>query len=223
MEPEDLPFVVGEHRRHFPDGFFARLGPRFLTSYTATYLTSPHARAYVAEAEGLPAGFLVGVTDPAAHRSWLVRTHGRRLALRACTALVTRPGLLLHFLRTRLGRYSRKLLPSRHRRQEPPAADRDGVTAVLAHVAVADRARSLGLGAALVERFTQDAADAGCARVTLVTATGPAGAGPFYERLDWQRTGESHTPEGRLFAVYEHPLPGASPHNPARHDQGPAQ
>jgi len=41
MDPEDLPFVIAEHLGHFPDGFFARLGPKFLAAYTRTYLTGP--------------------------------------------------------------------------------------------------------------------------------------------------------------------------------------
>ncbi|MFC4467333.1 GNAT family N-acetyltransferase [Streptomyces xiangluensis] len=209
MEPEDLPFVVTEHRTHFPDGFFARLGPRFLTAYTGTYLTSPHARAYIAETDGLPVGFLVGVTDPAAHRHHVIHTHGRGLALRACAALLVRPGLALHFTRTRLARYARKLLPGRRQQAEETtaAAPRDGITAVLSHVVVLHRVRSLGLGSALVGRFTQDAATAGCARVSLVTAAGEEGAGRYYERLGWWYAGETRTPEGRPYATYEYRLP----------------
>ncbi|WP_309505022.1 GNAT family N-acetyltransferase [Streptomyces sp. KM273126] len=208
MEPEDLHFVVTEHRTHFPDGFFARLGGRFLAAYTGTYLTSPAARAYIVEADGLPVGFLVGVTDPAAHRHHVIRAHGRGLALRACAALFVRPGLALHFTRTRLARYARKLLPGRRRQAEETtaAAPREGITAVLAHVVVLRRVRSLGLGSTLVDRFTRDAAAAGCARVSLVTAAGESGAGPYYERLGWRHTGETLTPEGRPYATYEYPL-----------------
>ncbi|MFF3820459.1 GNAT family N-acetyltransferase [Streptomyces bluensis] len=208
MEPEDLHFVATEHRAHFPDGFFARLGPRFLSAYTGTYLTSPYARAYIAEADGLPVGFLVGVTDPAAHRHHVIRTHGRRLALRACAALSTRPGLALHFTRTRLTRYARKLLPGQRRRTEETATvtPRDGVTAVLSHVVILGRVRSLGLGSALVARFTEDATTAGCAHVSLVTAAGEDGAGRYYERLGWRYAGETRTPEGRAYATYDYQL-----------------
>ncbi|GGZ98852.1 GNAT family N-acetyltransferase [Streptomyces bluensis] len=218
MEPEDLHFVVTEHRAHFPDGFFARLGPRYLAAYTRTYLTSPHARAYIAEADGLPVGFLVGVTDPAAHRQHLVRTHGRRLALHACASLTVRPRLALHFLRTRLGRYARKLLPARRdpAQQPAPVAPRPGVTAVLAHVAILGRVRSLGLGSALIRRFTDEAATAGCARVSLVTAAGPDGAGRYYERLGWQHVGETRTPEGRALLTYEYDLSPQPPRGTAQ-------
>ncbi|MFE7979759.1 GNAT family N-acetyltransferase [Streptomyces shenzhenensis] len=83
---------------------------------------------------------------------------------------------------------------------------RAGITAVLAHVVVIARVRSYGLGSALVRRFTDDAAAAGCARLGLVTAAGPDGAGPYYERLGWQYAGETRTPEGRALLAYEYDL-----------------
>jgi ribosomal protein S18 acetylase RimI-like enzyme len=209
MEPEDLRFVIAEHGVHFPDGFFARLGPRFLTAYTGTYLTSPHARAYIAEVDGEPAGYLVGVLDPAAHRGHVFSVHGRRLALRAGAALCVRPRLALHFIRTRLGRYVRKVLPGLQGRGGMTAAitrrdEAEGVTAVLSHVAVANGVRSLGLGSGLVRHFVQDAAASGCARVSLVTAAEADGAGCYYERLGWEYVGETCTPEGRSFAIYDY-------------------
>ncbi|WP_433453586.1 GNAT family N-acetyltransferase [Streptomyces sp. CA-142005] len=150
--------------------------------------------------------------DPARHREPVIRTHGRALLLRAGLALAVRPVLALHFARTRLGRYARKLLPGPHE-QHPehpaPAAPHgrlDGAVAVLAHVAVVDRARSFGLGSALVRRFTDDAEDEDCAQVTLVTAADDGGADRYYERLDWRYAGETRTPEGHLFATYAYPL-----------------
>ncbi|MEU0042768.1 GNAT family N-acetyltransferase [Streptomyces werraensis] len=205
MDPEQLPFVVTEHRRLFPDGFFARLGPAFLTAYTRTYVTSPHARAYIAEAGQQPVGFLVGVIDPAEHRRHVLQNHRRRLLLRAVGGLALRPLLALHFLRTRLGRYGRKLLP-RRRTAAPQAPGPSGVTAVLAHVAVIERARSRGIGGALINRFVEDAAASGCARVSLVTVAGPGGAGPYYEARGWVPTGQTRTPDGLRLAAYDFPL-----------------
>ncbi|WP_051859918.1 GNAT family N-acetyltransferase [Streptomyces anulatus] len=206
MEPDDLPFVVAEHLGHFPEGFFARLGPRFLAAYNRAYLTSPDARAYTAETGGQPVGFLVGVTDPAAHRRHVLRDHGRGLLLRALGSLCVRPRLAVHFIRTRLARYCRKLIPHRAARQAPAGAP-SGVTAVLAHVVVAEHARSRGIGAALIARFVEDAADADCARVTLVTVA-EGGAGPYYEWLGWLRQGETRTPDGRRLLTYDFPLNG---------------
>ncbi|MFD8472351.1 GNAT family N-acetyltransferase [Streptomyces globisporus] len=214
MEADDLPYVVEEHLAHFPDGFFARLGAGFLTRYTTTYLDSPHARAYVMERDGERAGFLVGVTDPVSHRRRLVDAHGRALALRASAALMVRPGLAVHFTRTRAARYSRKLLPQRGRTpavEVAPAGPRERI-AVLAHVVVSVPFRSLGLGAALTDRFVHDAAADGCERVTLVTEAGGKGAGRFYERLGWQFGGDTATPEGRSLSTYSYPLSPTQPH-----------
>ncbi|ALV33112.1 GNAT family N-acetyltransferase [Streptomyces sp. CdTB01] len=206
MDPDDLPFVVAEHLRHFPDGFFARLGPRFLTAYTRTYLTGADASAYTAEADGQPVGFLVGATDPVAHRRHAIHDHGRGLLLRGLGSLCLRPRLALHFTRTRLMRYCRRLMPNRAAPQAPAAAA-PGAAAVLAHVVVAEHARCHGIGAALIARFVEDAAAAGCARVTLVTAA-EGGAGPYYERHGWLPRGETRTPDGRHLLTYDFPLNG---------------
>ena len=213
MELDDLPFVVAEHLKHFPDSFFARLGPTFLTAYNGTYLTGPDARAYIAETDGQPVGFLIGGTDPAAHRRHVLRDYGRGLLFRALGSLCLRPRLALHFLRTRLVRYGRKLIPNRAARQAP-AAGHSGVTAVLDYVVVAEHARRRGIGARLIARFVKDATDAGCARVTLVTAA-EGGAGPYYDRLGWRRQGEIRTPEGRRLLTYDLPLNEGT--TPGRH------
>ncbi|MEV0774533.1 GNAT family N-acetyltransferase [Streptomyces sp. NPDC050433] len=212
MDPQHLPYVVREHRRLFPDGFFARLGPRFLSTYTGMYLTSPHALAFIAEVDGRPVGFLVGVTDPALHRRHTLRRHGSRLLLLAAGGLTVRPRLLGHFLRTRLPRYVRKLTL----RQQPAdtatttARSPSGPGAVLAHVAVADAASSRGIGADLIERFVAAATIAGCGRVSLVTAEGPQGAGSYYERRGWRLAGRTATLEGRQLLTYERLLEAPS-------------
>ncbi|MDB1086437.1 GNAT family N-acetyltransferase [Streptomyces sp. ACA25] len=204
MEPEDVAFVVREHLRHFPEGFFARLGPGFLTTYCRTYLTSPHARGYVAHSDGRRAGFLVGVLQPAAHRGHVLHAHGPQLAARAVAALLLRPALALHFLRTRLVRYGRKLLPDVRAGQAPPAEA--GTSAVLSHVAVTGQARSRGIGSALIAEFVAAAENSGCACVSLVTTAGASGAGEYYERLGWLYRGENRTADGRTLATYDLPL-----------------
>lgn len=201
MEPDDLPFVVAEHLRYFPDSFFARLGPKFLAAYNGTYLTGTDARAYIAEMGGQPVGFLIGATDPAAHRRHVLHNYGRGLLFRALGSLCLRPRLALHFLCTRLVRYGRKLIPNRAARQIP-AADHSGVAAVLDYVVVAEHARCRGMGARLIARFVKDATDAGCASVTLVTAA-EGGAGAYYDRLGWRPQGEIRTPEGRRLLTYD--------------------
>lgn len=202
MREDDLSFVVGEHLQHFPRGFFARLGPRFLHEYYRAFLTGDSGVAVVAEEAGRPVGYLVGVTDPAAHREHVVRRHGRGLALRGAALLVVRPRLLATFLRTRAARYLEKLLVRRAARSgrtvdvTPPA--------VLTHVAVTADAQGKGIGTLLVEWFEQALQATGCARVVLVTAAGRDGAGEFYERRGWTRTGEHATTDGHLLSNYEY-------------------
>jgi GNAT superfamily N-acetyltransferase len=204
MDTSHLPYVVSEHRRLFPDGFFTRLGPGFLAAHTRTYLTSPHATGFVAEVDGGPVGYVVGIVDPVLHRRHLLRAHGAGLAVRAAGALTVRPALTAHFLRTRLPRYARKLVPRRRTTEYavPKSLSPLGREAVLAHVAVREEYRSFAIGRRLVERFTDFAVLAGCTRVSLVTAAGPGGAGPYYEQRGWQLRGESHTPEGKHLLVY---------------------
>jgi GNAT superfamily N-acetyltransferase len=141
--------------------------------------------------------------------------HGRGLLLRGLGSLALRPRLALHFARTRLARYCRRLIPNSWTRQAPgnpggsggPGSP-PGTTAVLAHVVVVEHARHHGIGTALIARFVSDASDAGCARVSLVTAAGDGGAGPYYARLGWLPRGETSTSDGRRLAAYDFPLQG---------------
>ncbi|MFJ6659879.1 GNAT family N-acetyltransferase [Streptomyces sp. NPDC091377] len=231
MDTQHLPYVVGEHLRYFPGGFFARLGRGFLTAYTRTHLTSPHATGFIAELDGKPVGYLVGVIDPVLHRRHLLRSHGLGLALRGLAALAVRPTVAARFVRTRLGRYIRKLLPGPGVvPDQAPGGDAGPDTglgsalvrtrpvrgAVLSYVAVAEQARSLGIGGVLIERFTHFAVLAGCDRISLVTAAGAAGAGPYYEQRGWHSDGDTHTPDGTRFLLYSKNLPGPTLPRPRR-------
>lgn len=207
MSEEDLGFVVDQHRRYFPEGFFARLGRGFLREYYRGFLTSRAARTLVAERDGEPVGYLVGVTGPTAHRKHVVDRHGLRMVLRAAVAMLVRPWLALRFLRTRAGRYARKLLVTRRATGATQAAP-TGPVGILTHVAVAQPAQSGGVGTVLVETFEQQAADAGCQHLVLVTAAGERGPGRFYRRRGWRDKGQHRTPDGQLLATYERHLDG---------------
>ena len=212
MGEHDLPFVVREHRRYFPTGFFARLGPRFLTAYYRTFLTDPEARCVLAEADGEPLGYVVGLTDPAAHRDHVVRRHGPELVLRAAAAMLVRPWLAVRFLRTRSGLYARKLLLPR---RSPDGRVPAGQTAVLTQVCVTPEARSCGLGSRLIDRFDLEAAAAGCAELLLVTASDD-GAGPYYRKRGWDACDERCTPDGLHLTTYRRPV---ARHDPNRDEQ----
>jgi GNAT superfamily N-acetyltransferase len=209
MSTSDLGFVVREHRQHFPDGFFARLGRGFLVEYYRAFLTSAKSRTVVAELDDTPVGYLVGVTDPAAHRNHVVQRHGRTLVVRAAAAMLVRPSLAYCFLRTRVGLYTRKLLRRRPRAASggPVGCNEDAAaTAVLTHVAVAPEAQSIGIGSAMIDWFDQEVAAVGCDRLALVTSSGQNGAGPYYRRRGWTARGERCTPDGMRLTTYERPV-----------------
>lgn len=213
MEDRDLPYVVTEHATHFPEGFFVRLGRRFLMEYYRAFLTSRAGRTLVAEVDSQPVGYLVGVTDPAAHREHVLQRHGRALALRAAGALALHPRLAARFFRTRLVRYVGKLLPTQRPSSGPAVATAGARTAVLSHVAVTDSAQSRGIGSELIHLFEGEVAEAGCGRVTLVTASGEGGAGPYYRKHGWQAVEEHSTPDGLDLVTFELAVPGSAPSN----------
>ena len=207
MSAHDLPFAVDQHLLHFPDGFFARLGRGFLTEYYRAFLTGPDARTSIAEVHGRPTGYLVGVTDPAAHRRHVIQQHGRALAVKAVLAMLRRPWLAVRFLRTRSRLYTRKLLPRRTAQCEPTGSPGGpSRTAVLTHVAVVPEAQSGGIGSELIQRFDDQVHAAGGEQLTLVTAAGADGAGPYYERRGWHVAGERCTPDGLRLTTYTRPV-----------------
>lgn len=204
---DDLAFAAALHRQALPHGFFARLGPRFLARYHATFVDSPHAVALLAEHAPGPSGLVVGPVDAAAHRSWVLDERGPRLALAGLGALAVRPRVLATFLRSRLGRYSRavwhRLRPGRERGRA--ASGRP--VAVLMHVAVAPHARGTGTGRALVAAFCEQVAARGAREVRLVTLGGPRGAGPFYRHLGWEHVGDHPDRDGRIVSEFRLVLP----------------
>lgn len=215
--------LAGASRRQvaeLPDGFFTGLGPRFVERYLQTFLDGPAAVALTVERRGEPVGHLVGTVGPG-HSSWVLRTRWRSLLPAALLGLARRPDLLVLFLRTRSGRYTRAALRAvragRGTAASGPAAPPAGGTppsatgpgpAALLHVAVDPGHRGTGAGAALVLAFEQRARQAGCGTARLVTFAGDAeagettGAGAFYERLGWTRSGQRVDDAGRLVLTY---------------------
>ena len=203
MRREHLDQAATLHLAALPHGFFAELGPRFLRLYLATYVDSPHAVALAAVDGGQLLGFVVGPTRPAAHRAWVLRTRGRRLAASGALALLLRPRVALRFVRTRAGRYLAGW--RRGRAGGAAAAEPSAGPAVLSHVAVDESARGQGLGRELVAAFVREAARAGAERVVLSTLDGEQGAAAFYRREGWQDEGPGTGPDGRRMRFFAHP------------------
>ncbi len=192
------------HRRALPHGFFVGLGPRYLTTYYRCFIEGPEGVAIVAILGGQPIGVLVGTMRNRAHYAWVARERTRTLAGSGAAGLVANPRLAWPFVRTRLVRFVRGLVRLRRDRPTPHGSSADDV-AILTHLAVEDRARGLGAGAALVAEFEAIAATASAA-AQLVTLSGAAGAGPFYERLGWVLVETRSDRDGRLVEVYERAL-----------------
>jgi GNAT superfamily N-acetyltransferase len=199
VEVGDVDFVVTQHLTHFPDGFFARLGDEFLREYYRSFIACAGAVALFAVRGTEPVGFLTGALDPAEHRRQMLKRDGRRLALRAATAMLVRPALAIFFLRTRAVRYLRRLLG---RAPAPPPAEPAGRTGVLHHVVVTPAVQAQGIGSKLVAHFEAMAADAGLSSITLVTAAGPQGAGEFYVKEGWTRVGEHRMSDGLILTTF---------------------
>ena len=211
MTTADARWAADLHAQALPHGFFARLGPRFLCSYYETFVASPHAVAYIADSTGGPAGVLVGTVRNRLHYSWVIRRRGARLVGRGLLAMLSRPAVLLLFLRTRLGWYAGGGLRACKRAfgrafRSPVAGQSRRQPAVLLHVAVAPDARATGAGTALVSTFVQSAKAAGCAEAVLVTLAGPTGAGQFYRRLGWTLRDRHDDHDGRLLECYQRRL-----------------
>lgn len=216
MGLQDLPFVVAAHRQHFADGFFARLGPRFLARYYRTFLDGPTAVAVVAERAGEPCGYLTGILRTRQHRRLLLRYHGPGLAVAGCSAMLRHPAAGLTFLTTRLPRYVRGLHRALDRRpsiESSAPSDAGGLpatlvgdVAVLTHVVVSEPRRHRGVGTRLVDYFVNEALSAGCAHAVLVTLADREGAAAFYERRGWTRHGGVITVNGKPLWRYTLPL-----------------
>ena len=189
----DLPTIVELHMGRLPHGFFVRLGARYLRAYHRTFIGHDSAVALVAVSGDTVVGFLVGAVDVHAHRTYVIREHGRRLAFAGAVAMLGRPPVAFDFLRTRLVRYARSLTRARRRPapNNPSSAVSQSSTAVLTHVAVAAAAGGRGAGTALVNAFVEAVRRRAATRIELVTLAGKAGASGFYRRLGWQDVGLS--------------------------------
>jgi ribosomal protein S18 acetylase RimI-like enzyme len=212
----DLPVTADLHARLLPHGLFPLLGAAFMRRWHATFLAGapvgaasgrdkPTTYGVVLVAEkpdGEIVGFLVGTTDQAGYVSSVLEHHRRALTLAGARAMLVRPHVALHFLRTRSGRYARRLLRTGAARHRHGDDGRHGGTharvAVVTAVAVTDAARGTGVGARLVADFLTAARAAGAPAAELVTKAGDEGASAFYARLGWTEADVHRDRDGDL-------------------------
>lgn len=168
---------------------------RSVGRYHRAFVESPHATAIVAveDREARVVGFLLGSLDAPAHRAFVLRKHGARLAGRALARAVH--GLVAGGepargdgsepdadpLRAPLGGLDPLM--------RPPAAgehERATRTGDLACAVVDGRWRGLGVGAALVRAYETQARRAGLDGL-FAAAYGWPETTPFFARLGWRR------------------------------------
>jgi ribosomal protein S18 acetylase RimI-like enzyme len=214
--PGDLTRTAELHARCLPNGFFARLGPRFLRAYHASFLASPYAIALVVRDQaGDARSFLVATTANRLHYRWVVRHRGPHLLLHLLLALAARPRLAARFARSRLPRYASWLVRYPFRRAARPAAGAATApeagaapVAVLTHVAVDEAARGHGDGRELVAVFLARAQAAGAGDARLVTDLEDGAVG-FYERLGWRSAGDHRDRDGVRVREFRRSLRGS--------------
>lgn len=196
----DMAFVTGEHREHFPENVMGRLGGPFLWRYYRTFLDTPHAVATIAESDGAPVGYLVGILDTRQHRQQLVRRHGGMLLIAASLGAAVHPRTAGRLFARRVSTRVRRLFQRTRMTGSTPAPGR---VAVLSHVATVQNMRGKGVGNALVENFVEASRAGGADRISLATLDGPEGAGPFYTRQGWHLQTRRQTFDGRWIRLYD--------------------
>lgn len=200
MVTADIHFVTEEHLKCFPENVMGRLGRPFLRRYYATFLDTPYGVATLAEREGRPCGFLVGILDTRAHRKLLLQRHVVPLGGTVLLGMVRHPQLASRLFARRLSLWFQRRCRGHHQTESQAGPNK---VAVLSHVATVENRRGAGVGRALVTDFVQAAKATGADRVSLATLDGANGAGPFYDRQGWLLKARRQTFDGRWIRLYD--------------------
>lgn len=214
----DVPSVVALHLAHLPHGLFPRLGRGFMARWHRTFLGAPHGVSLVVvDHDDRVLGFLAGATAQRTHVRSVLAEHRRPLALAGIRALAARPGVAVHFLRTRARPYLRRLVGAQRVQAAPAsgaatagASTDPGDVAVVTALVVDPAARGRGVGARLVERFVDLSAAGPASRAELITLDGDEGAREFYEGLGWTLAGTRANRDGQACLRMELTLPVAT-------------
>lgn len=201
------------HQTLLPHGLFPRLGMRFMRRWHRTFVDSPYGVALGAVDEGGTLhGFIVATTDQDRYTGDVLSSARLALAWRGMLALLVRPAVGLHFLRTRAGRYLRRLIGLRPAAPAATASAAATTTAststvgVVHAIACVPACRGQGVGAALLAEYDRRAADAGTPLVQLITRDAD-GAADFYLRQGWTVSDRRHDRDGHPVVQLDH-VPG---------------
>lgn len=209
MAAADTPWSARLHVDALPHGLFPLLGHRFVQRWHLGHLRSPYGVGFVAELDGEAVGMLIGTTDQLGHVRWVLAEDRLPMVVRGVTALLARPRVLWHFVRTRSTRYGRRMLrrdgaAGRGTRSSSAASTRHRV-AVVEAIVVLPQAQRSGAGRALVDALLDAAARAGTAEAELVTKADAEGGSRFYTSLGWDARGEHLDKDGDLVRLFATP------------------
>ena len=184
MSQEHIPAVVRTHLASFPGFFLSFLGPRFLSVFYAGVCAAPEGIGIVYfNADGDPAGFVAGSSNPRGFYSRLLKQDWLKFSLASIGAIVRKPRVI--------GRIARGLF---HPGGNPVGDDVAG----LFSIGILPELQGTGAGKLLVHAFLEEARKRGCKKVFLTTdADGNESVNSFYQKLGFTVERQYQTPEGR--------------------------
>ncbi|WP_129127765.1 GNAT family N-acetyltransferase [Geomonas oryzae] len=189
LRPEHVPDVVQTHLASFPGFFLSFLGARFLAVYYNGICSTPEGIGFCyLNASGVPAGFVVGSSNPRGFYSRLLRRHWLSFSLASVRAVLRKPSVL--------GRVARGFL-------HPGGNPVGNHVAGLYSIGVLPELQGTGAGKKLVNAFLFEAANRGCNRVFLTTdRDGNEAVNIFYQKLGFTLERQYQTREGRSMNEY---------------------
>lgn len=196
LQEKDLVAAAPLHAAAFPGFFLSSLGPRVLAEFYRAHVLLNDAFAVVAEDPATQhlLGVVAGTTAPSSFYRDLARRNPAGAASAAAGALLRRPRSVAR-------------LAAGLRHGSPVPFD---VTeaALLSSICVSPQARGLGVGTALMNRWTLEAADRGAPAAYLTTDAVDNGAvREWYEHLGWESRATFVRRDGRPLACYYRRLP----------------
>src|SRR5680860_416476 len=180
MASDDCDATADLHVRYLGDGLFPRLGRGFVRRWRAPTRRTCGASGHVAvRPDGEVLGFVTAASDQRAYVMCTVRTARASLISRGALAMLVRPPVAAHFLRTRVTSYWARL---RRPVQSAPPGPR---TAVVHAIVTVPESRGTGVGRRLLVAIETDVRAAGTERIELLSEDGENGGADFYRRLGW--------------------------------------
>jgi ribosomal protein S18 acetylase RimI-like enzyme len=192
---EDLPRIAALHMAAFPELPTTQLGSDFMMAFYRSFLDEEIGFCLLAcRVEGRVLGFIAGSTDVRAQYRHFYSRHIPMIALAAVRQMRRAPGFglrLLGYWRRAADVLLYILRRVGGRRSAPPPAS--APTLCLVFIAVAEEARGLGVGGALLAPFEEEARRRGCTAIEVRADARNDGARRFYERFGFAVEGGDGT------------------------------